>query len=428
MNTSSGLISGTPTTASPATTYTVTVSDSASPTASSETAPFSLHVIGQLNVGTMVTGRSFTKGSAISAFYPNTNTAAGGVTPYTYSISPALPAGLTLNTTSALISGTPTTGSALTTYTLTITDTAITGYVRQTNSDTFDMKVLVPFSVSQTVATTVVITGSAASFTPVSAAGGTSPYTYSISPALPTGLSMNTSSGLISGTPTTVTAAATYTVTVTDSTSPQNSGTATFSLRTVQQLSIGTMVTGRSFTKGSAISAFYPNTNTAAGGVIPYTYSISPALPAGLTMSTSTGLISGTPTVHSALTTYTLTITDTAITGYVRQIVTDTFDLRVIGITVTPVISGTPTLTFTKLVAIPANTVTVTITSTGTTNPLIYSISPALPSGVTFSTTTGQISGTFPATLTASTYTITVKDSSSPQISSTATITITVLK
>lgn len=51
---------------------------------------------------------------------------------------------------------------------------------------------------------------------------------------------------------------------------------------------------------------------TPAGGVTPYTYSISPSIPAGLSFNTSTGNISGTPSVYFALTTMTVTITDAA--------------------------------------------------------------------------------------------------------------------
>jgi hypothetical protein len=57
------------------------------------------------------------------------------------------------------------------------------------------------------------------SFVPVTGSGGTAPLTYAIAPALPAGLSFNTSTGAITGTPTATSAAATYTVTVTDANS-----------------------------------------------------------------------------------------------------------------------------------------------------------------------------------------------------------------
>src|SRR6201999_1840125 len=66
------------------------------------------------------------------------------------------------------------------------------------------------------------------SFTPVTGTGGTGPLTYSIAPALPAGLSFNTATGLITGTPTAVSPAASYTVTVTDA--DNATATASFSL------------------------------------------------------------------------------------------------------------------------------------------------------------------------------------------------------
>jgi uncharacterized protein (TIGR02145 family) len=59
-----------------------------------------------------------------------------------------------------------------------------------------------------------------------------------------------------------------------------------------------------SFIINTAISDIAAPTNT---GGTPTTYSISPGLPAGLTFNTATGAITGTPTVLSAATSYTIT-------------------------------------------------------------------------------------------------------------------------
>ena len=45
----------------------------------------------------------------------------------------------------------------------------------------------------------------------------------------------------------------------------------------------------------------YADTLEASGGTIPYTWSVTPALPAGLTLDPATGVISGTPTATSNL-------------------------------------------------------------------------------------------------------------------------------
>ena len=61
------------------------------------------------------------------------------------------------------------------------------------------------------------------------------------------------------------------------------------------------------YTNGTTITN---NTPTNSGGAV-VSYSVSPALPTGLTLSTSTGVISGTPTVVVAATNYTVTATNT---------------------------------------------------------------------------------------------------------------------
>ena len=57
------------------------------------------------------------------------------------------------------------------------------------------------------------------------------------------------------------------------------------------------------YTTGSAIT---DNRPTSSGGAV-VSYSVSPALPAGLTLNTSTGVISGTPTAVSSILSYTVT-------------------------------------------------------------------------------------------------------------------------
>jgi hypothetical protein len=73
-------------------------------------------------------------------------------------------------------------------------------------------------------------------------------------------------------------------------------------------------------TVNSAVSSLYSINNS---GDAASSYSIAPALPAGLSFNTSTGLITGTPTSVSAQTTYTITATNAAGSS------TDTFALAV---------------------------------------------------------------------------------------------------
>lgn len=124
---------------------------------------------------------------------------------------------------------------------------------------------------------------------------------YSITPALPAGLAISSSSGAISGTPTAASAKASYTVTALNS---AGSTTALVSI-TVAVAAPSNLVypqTAISATVGKAIT---PDVPTVDGTV--ESYSIAPALPAGLTIDGSTGAISGTPTAVSAKNTYTVT-------------------------------------------------------------------------------------------------------------------------
>src|SRR5437764_7072208 len=114
---------------------------------------------------------------------------------------------------------------------------------------------------------------------------------------LPAGLSVNTSTGLISGTPTT---AGTYSVTI-SATNSSGTGSATLTLTIKPPPPVITSATTASGTVGIAFSYQITATNN------PTSFNAT-GLPAGLTVNTSTGLISGTPTTAG---TYTVTISAT---------------------------------------------------------------------------------------------------------------------
>jgi len=133
--------------------------------------------------------------------------------------------------------------------------------------------------------------------------------TYSAN-GLPAGLSIS-SSGLISGTPT---AAGSFTVTVTATDSTAASGSATFTW-TVAGTGPGNTVTvtnpgNQTGTVGTSISGVQVHaTDSASGQTLAYAAS---GLPAGLSINSSTGLISGTP---SSAGTSSVTVTATDTTG-----------------------------------------------------------------------------------------------------------------
>ncbi len=143
----------------------------------------------------------------------------------------------------------------------------------------------------------------------VSASGGTSPYTFSISSgSLPTNLLLNGATGAITGTPTTV-GTFTFTITATDATGCFGSRLYTI---TIDSPGCPAIILSPTTLPPGQILVPYVQTITASGGTAPYTFAIAGgALPAGLSLNPATGLISGTPLV-SGLFNVTIRATDAA--------------------------------------------------------------------------------------------------------------------
>jgi hypothetical protein len=145
----------------------------------------------------------------------------------------------------------------------------------------------------------------------ITASGGVTPYAYGAT-GLPGGLSINGSTGAITGTPAAGSVGtASVAISVTDSTQPKAQlAKATLSLAIVaaappSQLSITTT----SLPSGT-VGASYNASITASGGTTPYAYSAT-GLPAGLSISSSTGTITGTPAASSVGTaSVAVTVTD----------------------------------------------------------------------------------------------------------------------
>jgi Putative Ig domain len=116
---------------------------------------------------------------------------------------------------------------------------------------------------------------------------------------LPAGLQINTTTGVISGTPQQLSAAATYQVTTSNS---AGQTTATLSI-TVTNTTVGVTYPAPSITFTVGVAGSVPPTCSSCGA----NWSVSPALPAGLTIDPVAGTIGGTPTAASAATTYTVT-------------------------------------------------------------------------------------------------------------------------
>ena len=123
------------------------------------------------------------------------------------------------------------------------------------------------------------------------ATGGDGSYTWSLTVgSLPTGLSLNASTGLISGTPT----GASSTFTVQNASGDGQTATQELTITVNATLAVTTISLSN-----SAQTVAYSQTLTATGGDANYTWSVTVgSLPTGLSLNGSNGQISGTPTVH----------------------------------------------------------------------------------------------------------------------------------
>jgi len=236
---------------------------------------------------------------------------------------------------------------------------------------------------------------------------GGAPVLFSISPGLPPGLTFDRNTGQISGTPTTLFPTATYTVTATNS---GGSATSTITLTSVDPApSIVYIPSAFTFTKAAAIASIVP---ISTGGPVT-SWSITPALPAGLAFNPATGIVTGTPRTLTPAGSHTVTAKNTGGSA------TANLSTRVID--APPVIHYIPSVFSLTRGALFPNLV-----PTNTGGPATsWAITPGLPAGLAFDTATGAISGT-PTTLSSSAaYSVTAANTggaSSPAILSIAVV------
>ncbi len=407
LNSSTGAITGSPTTAGTSN-FTVTATDSETPTPQTATKNLSITINPQLTVTT-----SSLAAAAVGTAYNQTLAATGGITPYTWTVTTgSLPAGLSLNASTGAITGTPT-GPQVGAINFTVTATDSESPTKTANANLSITVSAPPLSVTTSSLAGGTL-GTAYSAT-VAATGGITPYTWSVSAgSLPTGLSLNTSTGAITGTPTgSVTGPINFTVKVTDAELPAGSATAALSI-TIAAAPLSVVTS--SLPNGVAQSVYPGASLQGAGGVSPYTWSVTTgSLPAGLSLNPSTGAISGTPTT-AGITTFTVTITDS-------ETPTAQTATKQLSVTVNPKLAVTTGSLMWGIIGAAYNQ---TMAATGGLTPYTWSISSgSLPGGLSLNSSTGAITGT-PTSAGTFNFTAKVTDSETPTQSATANLSITV--
>ena len=395
-NPSTGQISGTPTTVG-SSRLQFTVTDVSTPTPQAQTTFLTLVI----NAGPPVITTTSLANGTVGGSYTAAVSAAGGTAPYAWSAT-GLAIGLSISSSSGVISGTPT-AAGTSTATVTVRDSSSPQLMA---SASLGITITPPTPVA--ITTTVLPSGAVntAYGAPVTASGGAMPYSWSAT-GLPSGLSINASTGIISGTPTGA-GTTTASITVMDATNPVHQ-TATANIPVtiaLQPLSFNT----NSLPVGNP-GAQYSVALSASGGTAPYSWSAA-GLPNGLQLNPATGVISGTPTT-AGTSSVTITVMDSTAPP---QSVSKTLSLSVapkLSIMTTALPNGSLNLPYTGSVSV-----------AGGTPPYKFALIGA-PSNLGIAST-GNFTG---APMFAGTFsiTVTVTDSSTPAQVASSTYSVTIV-
>ena len=293
LNASTGVISGTVGSSAVSETFTVKVTDT---NGVSDTQSLTITV----NAAPSITTTTLATATQNQTTYSQTVAGTGGTTPYAWSVTTGiLPSGLTLNAATGVISGTVGASAVSETFTVTLTDA---NGVTATKSLTITVNAAPNITTTTLAAATQTQIGYSQT---LAVSGGTSAFTWSVTTGiLPSGLTMNASTGVISGTVGASAVSETFTVKVVDANGVSDTQALTLTVNAAPSITTTTLA-------GATQGGAYSQTVAGTGGTTPYAWSITTGiLPSGLTLNAATGVISGTVGASAVSETFTVTLTD----------------------------------------------------------------------------------------------------------------------
>jgi putative Ig domain-containing protein len=231
--------------------------------------------------------------------------------------------------------------------------------------------------------------------------GGVSPVSWSTTGTLPAGVKLSSTSGLLSGTPTTA-ATLNFTVIATDAVGATTTQTESVLIESPLVIS-GTPPVG-------TINAGYSYGLTSTGGVGPDTWSTTGTLPPGITLAAATGVLSGTPTSTG---TYSFPVTVTDANGFTATAQESITIVSALSISA----SNLP-------IAFTGSSYSYQFKAAGGSGAYSWSVSSGtLPTGLALAPSTGILSGT-PTTTGNPTFTIEVTDAANNQATQAEAMTV----
>lgn len=394
--------------------FTITATDVRGVTASR---PYTLNVAAAVQPPPLTMVTSSLSDPVAGSPYTAVISVTGGTTPYTFSSTGQLLPGLTLNSTTGVISGTvPAANVNLSrSFTISVTDGSGTTVNR-------------PFSLRASPYTFVI---GPEDFTPViperpysatlSAIGATAPVTFAVTGQLPPNMRQNGSKieSHSSGVPiTSKNTTWSFSISATDANGVQ--ATRPFNLSVADALATPPLTISTVTLSDGVAGEKYTAVISATGGFTPYTFaSVTGAIPAGTTLNASTGVITGTIPRTELGKTFNFRV---GVTDFLGTSVEKDFSIRANTYTYVIAPDEIPAVT-------PETNFSFGFTAVGATPDVTWSLTGSLPTGLTLSSTLGKLQSTgngVPASLENTSWPIslTATDKNGVSVSKSFTLTV----